>query len=229
MRIGAITIGQSPRPDILAELIAPELRSVEFIEAGALDELAPQQIAGLAPGPEEPILVTRLRDGSVVRVSAVRIAPLLRDCVRRVEQADVAASVLLCTANFDCLRTEHPLFRPAQLLRAAAKALVTQGALAVVVPEESQAVGTTQDWHVPNRRVVVATLPPYDPSHAQLARLVEQLRRDDLDLVILNCMGYGRATQQHLASVLRVPVLSPRVALAAVLSAFVAAFAPPSR
>ncbi|MBC7187083.1 MAG: AroM family protein [Calditrichaeota bacterium] len=229
MRIGAITIGQSPRPDILGELLAPELRAVEFVEAGALDALAPQQIAALAPRPTEPALVTRLRDGSVVKVSAARIAPLLRDCVQRVEQADVAASVLLCTADFDFLRSEHRLFRPAQLLRAAANALVAQGVLAVVVPEESQAAGASQEWLVPERQVVVATLPPYDPSPAQLARLVEQLRRNDLDLVVLNCMGYGRATQQHLARALRVPVLSPRLVLAAVLSAFVAAFAPPPR
>ncbi|MCR4440338.1 MAG: AroM family protein [bacterium] len=228
IRIGAITIGQSPRPDIFGELLTPELQAVEFVEAGALDQLAPQHIAALAPRPGEPALVTRLRDGSAVRVSTAGIAPLLDDCVRRVEQAGVAASVLLCTADFELLRSERTLFRPAQLLRAAASALLTRGTLAVVVPEESQVADASQGWHGPGRQLVVATLPPYDPSPAQLCCLVEQLRRDDLALVVLNCMGYGRATQQQLARALHVPVLSPRLVLAAVLSAFVAAFAPQS-
>ncbi|WP_030105419.1 AroM family protein, partial [Actinoalloteichus caeruleus] len=48
-RLGVVTIGQSPRVDLVPELL-PRLGRVEVVERGALDDLGRAEIAALAPG-----------------------------------------------------------------------------------------------------------------------------------------------------------------------------------
>jgi len=222
MRIGAITIGQSPRPDLLEEIITPELRGVEFVEAGALDGLRAEEISALAPRPDEPALITRLRDGSTVEVSEELVAPLVSQCLRRLEESGVEATMLLCTAGFRSLVAQRPLFRPYQLLRAVARAVLAQGTLAVVVPEESQLPATLAAWQLLGLEVIGMALPPYHPSAEELSSLVAFLRSHQVGLVVLDCLGYDCATQDHLTRASGLPVLLPRTVLAAVLTAFVA-------
>ena len=64
MKVGAITIGQSPRTDVVQELFPLMGEQVELIQAGALDGLTREDIQAFAPGPEDYTLISRLRDGS---------------------------------------------------------------------------------------------------------------------------------------------------------------------
>ncbi len=48
-KIGIITIGQSPRTDVLPEMSAFFPEGVEVLEQGALDGLTPQQVRAFAP------------------------------------------------------------------------------------------------------------------------------------------------------------------------------------
>jgi len=78
--IGAITIGQSPRPDLLARLRSHlQADGVTVVEMGALDALSVADLPGPAAGGYP--LTTRLRDGSAVTVDEAfleRAAALLR-------------------------------------------------------------------------------------------------------------------------------------------------------
>lgn len=58
--VGTVTIGQTPRTDVIPELSAI-LGDVTVREAGALDGLSRAEIAGLAPQRGDYVLVTRLR------------------------------------------------------------------------------------------------------------------------------------------------------------------------
>jgi len=49
-KIGAVTIGQSPRVDIVPEFRAAAGLELEIVERGALDGLSPDEIRTLAPG-----------------------------------------------------------------------------------------------------------------------------------------------------------------------------------
>ncbi|MDZ7384620.1 MAG: AroM family protein [candidate division KSB1 bacterium] len=225
MRVGAVTIGQSPRPDILEELLRSGLKGVEFVEAGALDGLSPRQIQALAPQANEVGLVTRLRDGTGIAVSAERVEPLVAACLRRMESFDVKAVVLLCTASFPSLTSTLLLFRPYQLLRAVAEAVLTQGNLAVVVPHASQLATVPGRWHMPEKQVLSAVLAPYEEDASRLAELAVCLGNREVGLVILDCLGYRRQVCTQLARLCGVPVLSPRMMLASVLQAFMSTFA----
>src|SRR6185436_4317778 len=59
--VGLITIGQSPRVDVVPEMTAVIGPGVDVREAGALDGLTRAQIDALEPTGDDEILVTRRR------------------------------------------------------------------------------------------------------------------------------------------------------------------------
>lgn len=96
--LALITIGQSPRHDYapdLPSLLPPRTRLVQH---GALDALSLADVrAQLAPLPGEKdagrqMLVSRMRDGTEVKMDARRLEPLIEACVRRVAAAAAAAA-----------------------------------------------------------------------------------------------------------------------------------------
>ena len=69
VKVGAVTIGQSPREDVVQDLLPLMGEQVELIQAGALDELTREEVQAFAPGPEDYALISRLRDGSSVMLA----------------------------------------------------------------------------------------------------------------------------------------------------------------
>jgi protein AroM len=97
--IGAITIGQAPRDDVVPEmekLLGPAIR---VLQAGALDGLTRVEIAALAPAAGEDALTTRLADGADVIIGKPAIHGRLQSCLDRLS-GDVDAFVILCTGQF---------------------------------------------------------------------------------------------------------------------------------
>ena len=62
-KIGAITIGQSPRNDLIPE-IESYFGGAEILQMGALDGLDKSEIQKLAPDTDDTVLVSKLRDNS---------------------------------------------------------------------------------------------------------------------------------------------------------------------
>src|SRR5258708_23696393 len=58
-RVAFVTVGQSPRDDIVPELLAQIGRPVDAAQFGALDGLGADAVMALAPRPGEPSLATR--------------------------------------------------------------------------------------------------------------------------------------------------------------------------
>ncbi|WP_019119350.1 AroM family protein [Brevibacillus massiliensis] len=78
-RIGTVTIGQSPRVDIVPELLEMLGSDAEIVEKGALDGLSAEQVAAMAPTEQTEVLVTRLADGSSVTISDEAVIPRVAD------------------------------------------------------------------------------------------------------------------------------------------------------
>ena len=78
MKIGALTIGQSPRNDLIPEIEA-FFKGAEIIQLGALDGLSKEQIADLAPSGDDEILVSKLKDDSWALMAGSKIISLLQE------------------------------------------------------------------------------------------------------------------------------------------------------
>src|SRR5262245_22931927 len=95
--IGLITVGQSPRSDVVPDMAAILGGDVEIVEAGALDGLTRPEMAALAPEGDDEIIVTRLFDGSSVFVVKTKMIPRIEARIAALEARGTALNVLLCT------------------------------------------------------------------------------------------------------------------------------------
>src|SRR5262245_44295451 len=99
-RIGLITVGPSPRSDVVPDMAAILGADVDIAEAGALDGLDREEIALLAPQGDDEIIVTRMIDGSPVFVGKTPMIPRVEAQIAALEDRGVALNVLLCTGAF---------------------------------------------------------------------------------------------------------------------------------
>ncbi len=214
--IAAVTIGQSPRDDIVPEMQS-FVPSAAWIQAGALDDASEELLARLAPAPGDFPLVTRLADGRAILVSEASVHGRLQPAGRRVEQsADLV--VLLCSGTFS-LSCRVPLLLPGRLLATTARAAANDRPVAVFTPEASQIAQQELRWRSSgvNARVYFAS--PYHPT--DFRSLSARARDEGATLVVLDCLGYTRGMKDEVVAGARVPVLLVRSLVARVAAELV--------
>jgi len=214
--VGMITIGQSPRDDIVPEMEKLLGPGVRVREAGALDGLARAEVAALAPRGGEDALTTRLRDGGDVVVAKRAILDRIQGCLDALER-EVDASVVLCTGVFPRFRTARPLLEPDRALAGAVQAAFDGGHLGVLVPIPEQREGAARRWSPLAERVTVAVASPYR-GHGELVAAAEELRRAAAGLVVMSCMGYTPAMKAVVRDVAGAPALLPASVVARLLA-----------
>ena len=210
-KVGFVTIGQSPRTDILEDL-KPLLGSLEILERGALDGLSPNELQALAPLPGEASYVSRLLDGSQVSLSQEKIPPLLQKAVGSVVRSGAEMVVVLCTGSFPTLQCPVPLLFPGRLLRGFVKGVLPpEGTLGVVVPLSEQAATVRESWNPITPHVHTASLSPY----LDLAAEVEGCQTlEGCDLTVMDCLGYALRHKEMLKRLVNTPVVLARTVVA---------------
>jgi protein AroM len=216
-RVGLITVGQSPRSDVVPDMAAILGDDVEILEAGALDGLERERIAALAPeGPDE-ILVTRMADGAPVFVGKTKMIPLIEARIAALEDRGVALNVLLCTGEFPKLAARRPFLEPQQLLLGLLRAMTFPGRLGVLTPSERHVQQTEARWRACGFHAHVAPLSPYEEHDpAALRRAAQTLRAGNAGLVVMDCIGFRRKTRDEMAALTGVPTLVANLLVARV-------------
>jgi len=216
MKVGFITIGQSPRVDVVPE-IKPYLGDVEIIECGALDGLTLEEIKELAPKEGEYVLVSRLRDGTQVRLSRDKIIKRLQECIRKLEnEADIIG--VLCTGEFPELTSRKPLVEPSLLLLKTVEALGVSK-LGVIVPDPDQIEMTKRKWDGIAEDIKVQNVSPYLGGEEELVKAAQEL--GDCDIIVLDCIGYNLSAKKLVKKVAKKPVILPRTLMARVIGELV--------
>lgn len=211
-RIGAITIGQSPRTDVMPDMQGILGPDVTIIEAGALDGLSRDEVAALAPGTDDQVLVTRMRDGTAVRVAGRHIVPRLQQCIEEVEP-QVGALLLLCTGTFAPFASSRPIVYPERILYALAAAAAPGAHLGIITPDARQIPEQRQRWGTISPRVTIVAASPYESS-GELERLGRELADAGAGLLVLDSLGYSVAMKATVRAASGKSVLLPRTVLA---------------
>jgi len=208
--IGAITIGQSPRVDIIPELQELVGPSVVFHEMGALDGLAREQIIAMQPSGNDEVLVTRMRDGTSVTISDDAAIPRIQACIQRL-QSHVSAIVILCTGTFPVITAKVPVLVPEYLLLNFVRGMAGTGLLklGVLTPTKAQFKQQQSRWQDVVSEVVLRAASPYDGVEAVLAE-GRSFKEDGVDAVVLDCMGYTSEMKAALRRELPCPVILAR-------------------
>lgn len=217
--VGLITIGQSPRVDVvpdMAEIIGP---GVEIREAGALDGLDRAAFTTLAPREGDEILVTRLRDGASVFVAKRHIVARVQEKIAALEREGAALTALLCTGAFPRLRASRPLIQPQPVLLGVLRGMSWPGRLGVLTPSVPHVPQTEARWGAAGFDPVVVPLSPYEEEDpAALVRAADALRAAGVGLVVMDCIGFRRKIRNELQGLTGAPVLVANLLLARVIA-----------
>lgn len=209
-KIGAITIGQSPRSDVMADIKPILGPDIEIVEAGALDGLSMEEIAGLAPKEEDYILVTRLRDGTSVKVAEKYITPLLQDKISNLFESGIRVVLLLCTGEFPDFDAKGFLLRPQRILFEVTKAVGEGLKLGVFTPSKDQIKQSYKRWSAVTKDLQVVAASPYvDPDFSIPTGAVE-LCNWGAQVIVMDCIGYTSQMKKHVKEIASCPVILAR-------------------
>ena len=214
--IGLLTIGQSPRPDMTADLQPIFAGKVNYIEAGALDGQTKDQVESMKPEPGEHFLVTRLADGTVVTVASRHLSNLMQHQVSRLEAEGVSALMILCTEAFQPFECNIPVIYPNNVLKALVPMAAPGGHIGIILPEAGQMEDFGKFWKETVPNVTAAHGSPY-AGDCSLECAAKSFRQTDVDLIVLDCMGYSSSQQKLVSELSGKPVLLSRTLAAKVL------------
>ena len=216
MKIGTLTIGQSPRMDIIPELKEAIGFEVEMEERGALDDLTWEDVKDLYPGPDDYILVTRMRDGKEVKIAERHIVERMKKCIADLERSDVDFIILLCTGEFPKdIISKKLILKPSKLLENMVRGILQEGVIADIVPSPDQIPLTEERWKRtnPNLKVIVETVSPYTGTDAEIEKVAEKIAKTNANLLVLDCLGFNRGVKTIFRKITKKPVLLPRTLL----------------
>lgn len=217
MKIGAITIGQSPRDDVTCDIMELLGAETELLEAGGLDGLSHEEIAAFAPEHGDYVLISKLLDGTAVTFAEHFILPRLQDCIDKLEAEGVKLIMFFCTGEFpDCFKSSVPLIFPNELLKAVVPALLAGKGLAVITPKPEQIVQTEEKWRASVSSVKAYAASPYGEP-GELLQAAALIRDTDAALIVLDCIGYTTAMKKIIAEISQKPVVLSRTLLARVI------------
>jgi protein AroM len=216
-KLGLITVGQSPRSDVVPDMLEILGRDLEIIETGALDGVTRDQMRALEPEGDDEIIVTRLADSSSVFVGKSKMIPRIEAKIAALEAQGTALNVLLCTGEFPKLKARRPFLEPQQLLLGLLRAMVFPGRLGVLTPSERHVPQTTARWRACGFDAHVAPLSPYEENDpAAVRRAAESLRAGNAGLVVMDCIGFRRKTRDEVAHLVGAPALVANLLVARV-------------
>ncbi len=169
--VGFVTIGESPREDITSEIKPIIGYDVGVVECGALDGLSREEVVSLAPRPGDYVLVTRLRDGTQVRLSRDLIVNRMQQCIDKIEdKADIIA--LLCTGgDFPELRSRKLLIEPSKLVMNIVKSISNINKLGIIVHDLEQVILEVNRWSKVVSNVDVVAVSAYKAPQMTLLML----------------------------------------------------------
>jgi len=216
LKIGAVTIGETPRSDVLSDIKSLITTDIEIVEKGALDDLPADEIAGLAPTKDDEILITRMRDGTELMVGRAGILPRMQERISELDREDnVALITLLCSGEFPTFYCAKPLITPYRLLWGVLSSISIKGSLGMMLPSPRQVKTTTAAFARLGYTIVAVGVSPFGGEEG-IVRAAEALRAK-VDVVFMNCFGYDLEMKDIVREITGKPIILPRSLLARTL------------
>jgi protein AroM len=210
-RVAFMTIGQSPRDDVLPEMLAQIGDGIESVEVGLLDGLSREEIARLAPTGDGYRLVSRLRDASEVVIAKEWAERRLQEVVEEIDGKEFDLIVLLCTGSFPHLRSRTLLVEAGRVVDHLVDALTEDGRVVGMMLPNAKQVGAYERSSNGQAPTIATHASPYTDSRVSDA--VDDLK--GADLIVMHCMGYDAAMKAEVARLSGKPVLLSRGLVAA--------------
>jgi protein AroM len=211
--LGIIVIGQTPRPDLEA-IYNTYLPGIGLSIMGGLDGMKTPDIDRMANEDGEYPLLVILADGTTREISLYRLLPLLEKTVESMAVAGAEAAVLMCAGNFPDLKSPIPIIYPGRVVPAVVSAISGSKRIGIVTPNPGQIKPAQEHWRQKGFTVKVEVASPMDP--AALEAAAAEMRDSTLELVVLDCMGFGPDAGRRMKRLCGRPVICPQSLVARV-------------
>ncbi|MEM1703236.1 MAG: AroM family protein [Zestosphaera sp.] len=219
MRVGFLTIGESPRKDVTDDLRRFLPEDLEIVEAGALDGLSKDYIREkLRPDPGDVLYVSRLRSGMEVELSKKKLVGLMQNKINWLNSLGVELIVILCTGEFPKFESKVPIVYPERILKGIASSVSVRGRVGVMIPRQEQVDYAENKWREFFEDVKVYPISPYTSSLQDFTVVANKMLSENVDLVIMDCIGYTSQQRDSVLKVLKRPVIASRTVLARTLN-----------
>ncbi|MCP5094481.1 MAG: AroM family protein [Chloroflexi bacterium] len=214
--IGALTIGQAPRPDLVSPLEKMLPNNYEIIQSGALDNLGATDLPAVNKSTYP--LSTQLRDGTLVMIEEAFLVARLQQALDRLEAQDVTATILLCAGTFKRLQGIRPLFKP---FTAGLNILNVLGMrrIGLITPIKEQEKPIQKRWQTAGFDAFVWTAVLTQQNQTFNDHLNQQIKTHNLDCILLDYVGHPAGVVEALQETAVIPIIDlGQLAMAALVS-----------
>ena len=217
-KIGIITIGQSPRSDVVPEMASFFGGGVEVLERGALDGLTLEEVGALRPEAGMMPLCTRMRDGSEVVVAKEKLLPNIQKAIDHFNHEKVALILLLCVGAFPQFQSDCLVVEPQKIVDRCVEGLAgSTHHLGIVIPVAEQEEAVRKTFSKQTGTLTVAVASPY-AKQADIVQAATTLKDAACDLIVVYCMGFNRQLTRPLREITAKPVIVSSTIVARTLS-----------
>lgn len=220
-KVATITIGQSPRVDLVPEILKYMGDNIEIVEYGILDSYTYEKAYNiLRPSEGDNVLVSRMRDGKQIRMKEQLVYELVQRCIYSIESEGINTIFILCTGKFPEFEHKGLLIEPFSLLHSIVNN-VAKGKIGVIIPDGSQIDQSLKYWEESGNEISIKAISPYKDFYDNVEKEALQLKEEDVPLIVLDCMGYSLEMKDKVKQITGKPVLLPRIVMAKLLEELV--------
>ncbi len=205
-RVMFLSVGQTPRADLIGDMLTNLDVPIEALEIGALDGLSKAEIDDLRVRPGEQSIVTRLADNTDIVVSKPRIAERMAKIAAAFHPNEFDLVVILSTGLFRDFESTCPTVNAQRAMESAVISLAAHGS----------SVGLIQPLQQQIEELDIPALAPYkicasyaaDGDRKLLAGALVDLA--DAEIIVLNSVSFTEADRQMVAKASGKPVVLAR-------------------
>ncbi|WP_246588508.1 AroM family protein [Pelorhabdus rhamnosifermentans] len=219
--VAFLSIGQSPRQDVIGDFKKICGDTFHILDIGALDDLSIEEIQRIAPIPGESDLIVKLRTGQSAYVSHGKLMPYMQLAIQKAIKAGAEWIVILCTGDFSKLESSVPLLLPNTILAHSVASIFKAGdSLTVIVPTPGQASEAAERWSMRGFRVAKVIVESPFNDHQALFNVIENDSIvQDSQAIIADCFGFDMNFMKNAAVFYRKPIFVSRMLISHLLVA----------
>lgn len=222
-KIGMITIGQSPRVDIVPEMRVILGPDTEIIEAGALDGLSLGEVKTFYPKKGDYILCTRMANGTEVVVARKFILPRVQRCIDLLTEKGAEILLFLCTGKFPEFKSKRLFLESQKILDHFLPALHgEQEKIGLIIPLADQIQQAKNKYRRLKGRMIIQAASPY-ATQDEMRLAAEALKKADPHVIVMHCMGYTLEMKQKVMEITGKPTVLARSLVARMLKELIGA------
>ena len=206
-KIGIVTIGQSPRTDVVKEMAPFFGRNVSVLERGALDGLTLEQVREFSPESGMMPLCTRMKDGTEVVIAKEKILSRIEQSIEELNENEPTLILLLCVGSFPPFQSSCLVLQPQRIVNRCVESLISEGHhLGVMIPIPEQEDWARENFAHITPRITVTDASPY-ADRSRVSRASMLLKEANCDLIVMYCMGFTRELTKEVRSMTGKPVI----------------------